>query len=152
DEKAEPRTRTHPSEQDRARFQNLSDEAKAKFIEKMMEAREKLVNASPEEQAAYREKVFAKIESENRTAPVAVKAKGQLHTTDEYKLLSQNYRITISGKEADKALGVLTGLTCTGAISLDGTLGNAETATFINVSGNFEDDHGLIIFSYRIGF
>ncbi|CAN5913999.1 hypothetical protein BH11VER1_BH11VER1_25660 [soil metagenome] len=48
------------------RWTNLSDDAKNKLREKMMESREKLQNASPEERKAHMEKILEKAEKEDR--------------------------------------------------------------------------------------
>lgn len=48
------------------RWSNLSDEAKSKLRERMMESREKLQNASPEERKAHMEKILEKAEKEDR--------------------------------------------------------------------------------------
>jgi hypothetical protein len=55
-----------PSEEDRARYMALSDNAKNKLRETMMQSREKLMNASPEERMAYMKKVFERVESEDK--------------------------------------------------------------------------------------
>jgi hypothetical protein len=47
------------------------------------------------------------------------------------QLLSQNYRLTFSGKQGEKQLGVLTALTCSPVITLAGTLEQAEIPTLI---------------------
>ena len=58
-----------PSDEERQRFMNLSAEAKGHLIEKMHESREKLMNATPEERAAYQKKVFEKIEQADGKGP-----------------------------------------------------------------------------------
>jgi hypothetical protein len=154
---------------------NLSDDAKAKLRERMAESREKLSEASPEERTAYFKKVFDKIEAEDRagkfkstenpglrarpsttevrTEPLpAAKRIDAPRAAPEGKLLPQNYRITISGKEADKPLGRLAGLTCTSAVSLDGMLDKSDPPTLIKVTGDFEDKDGSITFVYTLGF
>jgi hypothetical protein len=55
-----------PSEEDRARYMSLSDKAKEKLRDAMIQSREKLVNASPEERGAYFRKVFEKIEQDDK--------------------------------------------------------------------------------------
>lgn len=55
-----------PSEEDRARFMALSDKAREKFIEKMRESRDKMMNATPEERQAYGRKIFERIEAEDK--------------------------------------------------------------------------------------
>jgi len=55
-----------PSEEDRARFMALSDKAREKFIEKMRESRDKMMNASPEERMQYAKKVFERVEAEDK--------------------------------------------------------------------------------------
>lgn len=55
-----------PSEEDRAKFFALSDDAKRKFMERMGESREKLRMASPEERSAYVKKVFERIQEEDK--------------------------------------------------------------------------------------
>lgn len=170
-----PRPRSTSSPEDRERYMNLSESAKEKFRTRMIELREKMGNATPEERAVLVKKVFDKIEAEDQGAkpkiadnapaqekpaatvrraelPVAPPLRSQPRITEESKLLPQNYRITITGKEADKPLGNLTGLSCTSAIMLEGTLDNADPPTLINVSGKFDDQEGSITFTYSIGF
>lgn len=55
-----------PSEEDRQRFMALSEKARGQFFEKMREAREKMMNASPEERQAYARKIFDRIEAEDK--------------------------------------------------------------------------------------
>jgi hypothetical protein len=55
-----------PSEEDRQRFMALSDKAREKFIEKMRESRDKMMNASPEERMQYAKKMFERVEAEDR--------------------------------------------------------------------------------------
>jgi hypothetical protein len=56
----------HPSDEDRARYMALSDKARDKLRDTMMQSREKLMNASPEERMAYMKKVFERVESEDK--------------------------------------------------------------------------------------
>lgn len=54
-----------PTPEDMQRFQNLSNEAKGKFISVMMQSRERLANASDEERNSFRQSIFNKIEKED---------------------------------------------------------------------------------------
>lgn len=55
-----------PSDEDRRRFESLSESARSKFIEKMRESREKMQNATPEERMAYAKKIFERVEAEDK--------------------------------------------------------------------------------------
>lgn len=55
-----------PSDEDRRRFESLSEAARSKFIEKMRESREKMQNATPEERMAYAKKIFERIEADDK--------------------------------------------------------------------------------------
>ena len=172
-----PSTRSHDSGEDRQRFMNLSEAARTKFIDAMREAREKMGAASAEERQVLVKKIFEKIEAEDQAGklkpappentavrerhraivsqaqPASVVNNGiPLRNSRESKMLPQNYRVSITGKEGDKTLGSLTSLTCANAIVLDGTLDSADAPMLINLSGNFDDQDGSITFSYSIGF
>jgi hypothetical protein len=64
--------------------------------------------------------------------------------------LASNYRITFSGKAADKALGELSILTCAPTLQLSGALDSSETPLNFSVSGSLEEKEGLMLFSYSI--
>lgn len=55
-----------PTEEDRARFNALSDGARQKFFDQMRESRERMMNATPEERQAYVRKIFERVEQEDR--------------------------------------------------------------------------------------
>lgn len=55
-----------PDPETMKRYSNLSEEAKAKLRDRMMESREKLQNATPEERKAHMEKILEKAEKEDR--------------------------------------------------------------------------------------
>jgi hypothetical protein len=46
----------------------LSDKAREKLRDTMMQSREKLMNASPEERMSYMKKVFERVESEDKAS------------------------------------------------------------------------------------
>ena len=66
--------------------------------------------------------------------------------------LSTNYRITFSGKSDEKSLGELSSLTCSRNILIEGPLNSSDTPSIFSVSGTLEEEEGLIIFNYSIGF
>jgi hypothetical protein len=55
-----------PTEEDRQRFMALSDKSREKFIEKMRESKDKMMNASPEERMQYAKKMFERVEAEDK--------------------------------------------------------------------------------------
>jgi hypothetical protein len=55
-----------PSDEDRARFHALSEDARRKFFEKMRESGDKLRMASPEERSAYVKSIFERVEKEDQ--------------------------------------------------------------------------------------
>lgn len=64
DDRGPRRDYPRPDPETIKRWSNLSDEAKNKLREKMMESREKLQNATPEERKAHMEKILEKAEKE----------------------------------------------------------------------------------------
>jgi len=60
------RSGPRPSKEDMDRYTSLSDSAKAKFREIMIQSREKMMNATPEERSAYAKKMFEHIEKDDR--------------------------------------------------------------------------------------
>ncbi|MEY4483035.1 MAG: hypothetical protein RL693_487 [Verrucomicrobiota bacterium] len=66
DDRGARRDYPRPDPETIKRWQNLSDDAKNKLRERMMESREKLQNASPEERKAHMEKILEKAEKEDR--------------------------------------------------------------------------------------
>jgi hypothetical protein len=55
-----------PTEEDRQRFMALSEKSRSKFIEKMRDSRDKMMNASPEERMQYAKKMFERVEAEDK--------------------------------------------------------------------------------------
>lgn len=66
DDRGPRREYPRPDPETMKRWQNLSDEAKNKLRERMMESREKLQNATAEERKAHMEKILEKAEKEDR--------------------------------------------------------------------------------------
>lgn len=66
DDRGPRRDYPRPDPETMKRYTNLSDEGKAKLRDKMMESREKLQNATPEERKAHMEKILEKAEKEDR--------------------------------------------------------------------------------------
>jgi hypothetical protein len=59
-------SRARPSEEDRQRFNAMSDKARSAFFEQMRGSREKLMNATQEERSAYIKKMFDNVEQDDK--------------------------------------------------------------------------------------
>ncbi len=176
-EAGSPTPSPHSTEADRQRFMNLSDKAREKFIEIMRENRDKMINATPEERGAFAKEAFDKVAAEDRAErpqpskgpkpgsqrepvtgqrqPLIPPSRGLIGASPprvESKLLSRNYRITLSGKEVDRISGALTSLTCASTIQMVGTLEMSDRPTLISLTGDFTDEHGSITLNYLMEF